>query len=689
MVEQALWQQQNLAAGIDRLTQLSGFYSAATQSRQLVEPADIPLYVEARGLEAMATQAPFGELAQTLGRLVPGILGVELQGQMNYLLITARRRKQLKLLLPDGDVCWCDIAQLIAWLGDAYGYVASEQNRAMLQELGVSGKRLESTLKLLVHQQYALKPVHRLWLLRPAASQGLRVAMQQTHWQGLATGFVLAHIAQRLTLMAGVGLLGYAIARSLWSSSLVMVWLLLMLSLWGFSLVARLCQAQLEVRVGLQVKRQLQHSALQLSPAALASKGPTRLLGQVLEADGLQHNALPGAFSALNAVLDILLGLGLALVLQQWLLAILLFAVLVIGGCWVMNYHRAYAVWTFVRKQISELTIEAMQGHRTRLMQSNPELLHREEEQLLQEYWGVSVAMDKHTYRLQALLPGLWLIGSSALLCIAIMFALLPMMSLVALLGIILLAWQALDRIASSAQQLVRSWHSWREIQDLLQQDNNSAQTNKDSVPATETRAELNIHQLHYGYTGNRPLLQGVSMHLQQGQQYLLQGESGSGKSTLLSLLAGQARSRQGWILYNDRDLPSLGYRQWRQKICWVPQYHDNYLFSATLLFNLLLGRQWPPEPQDIERAYEVCDKLGLTPLLQKMPGGILQSVGEMGWQLSQGERSRVFLARALLQQPDFLLLDESLGALDSATSLQILSKLKDERAAVLLCMHP
>jgi ATP-binding cassette, subfamily B, bacterial len=74
---------------------------------------------------------------------------------------------------------------------------------------------------------------------------------------------------------------------------------------------------------------------------------------------------------------------------------------------------------------------------------------------------------------------------------------------------------------------------------------------------------------------------------------------------------------------------------------------------------------------------------------LCKMPAGILQSVGEMGWQLSQGERSRVFLARALLQSPDFLLLDESLGALDAATSLRILSSLKTEPAATLLCIHP
>jgi ABC-type bacteriocin/lantibiotic exporter with double-glycine peptidase domain len=96
-----------------------------------------------------------------------------------------------------------------------------------------------------------------------------------------------------------------------------------------------------------------------------------------------------------------------------------------------------------------------------------------------------------------------------------------------------------------------------------------------------------------------------------------------------------------------------------------APQYHENYLVSASLAFNLLIGNRWPAIADDLAEAESVCRGLGLGPLLDRMPGGLQQSVGESGWQLSQGERGRVFLARALLQHSDVVILDESFAALD------------------------
>src|SRR5436309_15147321 len=77
------------------------------------------------------------------------------------------------------------------------------------------------------------------------------------------------------------------------------------------------------------------------------------------------------------------------------------------------------------------------------------------------------------------------------------------------------------------------------------------------------------------------------------------------------------------------------------------------------------MGRGWPPRREDLEEAESVCRELGLGPLLQKMPSGLFQMVGESGWQLSHGELSRLFIARALLQNADLVVLDESLGAMD------------------------
>ena len=90
----------------------------------------------------------------------------------------------------------------------------------------------------------------------------------------------------------------------------------------------------------------------------------------------------------------------------------------------------------------------------------------------------------------------------------------------------------------------------------------------------------------------------------------------------------------------------------WRQRVVAVPQFHDNHVFTGTLAFNLLMGRHWPPQPADLQAAEALCRALELGPLLDRMPAGVWQLVGETGWQLSHGERSRLYIARALLQVP-------------------------------------
>ena len=105
--------------------------------------------------------------------------------------------------------------------------------------------------------------------------------------------------------------------------------------------------------------------------------------------------------------------------------------------------------------------------------------------------------------------------------------------------------------------------------------------------------------------------------------------------------------------------------------------------------FNLLLGRRWPPRPGDLEDAEAMCHQLGLGPLLERMPTGLQQLVGETGWQLSHGERSRVFLARALLQDSELVVLDETFGALDAQATEWCLYRANAHPGAVVVVAHP
>jgi ATP-binding cassette subfamily B protein len=118
-------------------------------------------------------------------------------------------------------------------------------------------------------------------------------------------------------------------------------------------------------------------------------------------------------------------------------------------------------------------------------------------------------------------------------------------------------------------------------------------------------------------------------------------------------------------LLLDGLDWQTLGAEGWRRRIVSAPQFHENHILAGTFAFNLLMGKRWPPSPEDLDEAETLCHELGLGELLQRMPAGLMQMVGETGWQLSHGERSRLYIARALLQGSDLIILDESFAALD------------------------
>jgi ABC-type multidrug transport system fused ATPase/permease subunit len=101
------------------------------------------------------------------------------------------------------------------------------------------------------------------------------------------------------------------------------------------------------------------------------------------------------------------------------------------------------------------------------------------------------------------------------------------------------------------------------------------------------------------------------------------------------------------------------------------------------------MGRGWPPRPADLEEAEKVCRALDLGPLLERMPAGLQQIVGETGWQLSHGEKSRLYIARAILQEASLLILDESFAALDPLTLQRTLRFVLEKAATVVVIAHP
>jgi ABC-type bacteriocin/lantibiotic exporter with double-glycine peptidase domain len=184
-------------------------------------------------------------------------------------------------------------------------------------------------------------------------------------------------------------------------------------------------------------------------------------------------------------------------------------------------------------------------------------------------------------------------------------------------------------------------------------------------------------------------VLRGCTLSIASGDRILLEGDSGGGKSTLASVLVGLRTPQSGLLLMEGLDWQTLGMDGWRRRIVSVPQFHENHVFTESFGFNLLMGRRWPPAEEDFREAKDICRELGLRELVERMPAGLLQMVGETGWQLSHGERSRLYIARALLQRTRMIILDESFAALDPETLRQTLKCVLKRAPTLMVIAHP
>jgi ATP-binding cassette subfamily B protein len=202
--------------------------------------------------------------------------------------------------------------------------------------------------------------------------------------------------------------------------------------------------------------------------------------------------------------------------------------------------------------------------------------------------------------------------------------------------------------------------------------------------PVLEARDLL----FHYDRRGE-PTLRACSLQVYAGDRILLAGPSGGGKSTLASLLTGLRLPQSGLFLLRGLDWQTLGSEGWRRRVAAAPQFHENHVFTGTFAFNLLMERRWPAQPADLQQAEALCRALGLGDLLDRMPAGLQQMVGATGWQLSHGERSCLYIAWALLQDADLVVLDESLAALDPETFHCALRCVFDRGSTLLVIAHP
>jgi ATP-binding cassette subfamily B protein len=650
---------------------------------------------EALDLDVEPASYRYGELPTLLQRAAPAILqGVEGQEAVLVGLLGAKGDR-VCLIGPDGATRWVDLLAVKRFLvGKSEGRLGARFD-ATLERAQVSPRRRALLRERLLDQALGGLIFEGVWLLRLPPGAPFAAHLRAAGAGRLVAGAAVGHTISFGLGLAGLALLGEAALSGVVHPAWLLGWALGMASGLPAELWMSLSLAQLSVGVGGLIKRRLLYGALRIDPEAVRTEGIGGLVSLVIESENIEGIALNGGAVALAAAVEVGLlllvlpsgpgGPGLALAFGAACL-------LALGLAW--RYARRLTRWTAERQGLTGALVEQMMGHRTRVVQVAPADWHQGEEEALLGYLGRSAALDQAEALLRTGLPRLFGLLALGLLGAQFVAGGDPAALAVGAGGALLCAG-ALGRLTGGLGVLGQAWVSFAQIRPLWEAADRAMTPGTPglalALPRLSAGAPLiELRGLRFRHKGRgRAVLDGASATLRMGDRVLIEGPSGGGKSTLASLIVGLRKPDSGLVLLQGLDPATLGEAGYRRRAVAAPQFHENHIILGTLAMNLLMGGRWPAGAGDVEEAEALCRELGLGPLLEKMPAGIHQVVGESGWRLSHGEQSRIFLARALLQKADVIVLDESFGALDPETLALCLRAVLDRAPTLLVIAHP
>ena len=233
-----------------------------------------------------------------------------------------------------------------------------------------------------------------------------------------------------------------------------------------------------------------------------------------------------------------------------------------------------------------------------------------------------------------------------------------------------MLVWplQAMGYLFNISQ---RGTVSYERIESLLAQESDVIEVASPIKDIKNGRLDYSIQEFAYD---DRPTLRDLHFSIEQGQTLGIVGVTGSGKTTLLRLLLREQDIQDGNICLAGHDIRDYSLSAFRSLIGYVPQ--DQILFATSIRDNIRFGNPSLSD-QDVIAVTKLC---GIYEDIMQMPDGFDTLVGERGVSLSGGQKQRLAMCRALILNPEILILDDSLSAVDAKTEHLILDNLKRER---------
>ncbi len=196
---------------------------------------------------------------------------------------------------------------------------------------------------------------------------------------------------------------------------------------------------------------------------------------------------------------------------------------------------------------------------------------------------------------------------------------------------------------------------------------------------------QISLEKVTFRFPGQKLFLSDINLQIKKGEIVALVGESGSGKSTLINILMRFYLPESGGLKVNTSlDSSCVSLDTWRHSVGLVPQ--DVHLFNGTLLENILPN----PDEEKVNKLIRLTSDCGLEPFVNSLPLGFATMTGEDGVKLSGGQKQIIAFLRALIHEPDILLIDEGTSGMDRDTELLFLNLLEQikGKVGILLVTH-
>lgn len=235
-----------------------------------------------------------------------------------------------------------------------------------------------------------------------------------------------------------------------------------------------------------------------------------------------------------------------------------------------------------------------------------------------------------------------------------------------------------MGQLNSPIEQLIQFIQHWQDAQISIERLNeihemdNEEPEEKTLIKYLPQNKDLNIRNLSFTYTGagNEPVLKNINLVIPHGKITAIVGTSGSGKTTLLKLLLKFYNLGKGEIRLGETNLANISPRTWRSVCGTVMQ--DGFIFSDTIANNIAVGDETP----DIPKLLHAVKVANIQSFIEELPLSYNTKIGAEGNGISQGQKQRLLIARAVYKNPDFIFFDEATNALDANNESVIMQNL-------------